>query len=568
MPQDLIQQLQRIVGDAHIKTATHKTEYYRSGFRSGTGTALAVVFPQRLTELWQVLQACVAAKTIIIMQAAKTGLTEGSTPKGEDYDREVVVINTLGMNALHLLNGGEQVLSFPGATLHKLETLLQPLKRAPHSVIGSSCLGASITGGVANNSGGALVKRGPAYTEMALYARVNAQGQLEMINHLGIPLGDTPEEMLARLESGDFQKDGLDTSVQQGSDREYEARLRDVDADTPSRFNADARRLFEASGCAGKIAVFALRLDTFPVAKQEQTFYIGTNDPQVLTRLRRRILSSFNNLPEVGEYLHKDIFNIAEKYGKDTFLTIEKLGTAWMPKLFAMKGLSDATLNKLPLLPQYLSDHFMQGFSRLFPQHLPKRLLEYRDRYEHHLILKMSDDGIQEAQACLPEFFAESANDGAFFECTPIEAKKAYLQRFAAAGAAIRYQTLHNNSVGDMLALDIALRRNETDWVEQLPEEIASQIEHALYYGHFMCHVFHQDYILKKGADAKAVKKAMLAVLDGRGAKYPAEHNVGHIYKAEQPLQDFYQQLDPTNTFNPGIGQMDKTQRNCSCCSG
>jgi hypothetical protein len=35
------------------------------------------------------------------------------------------------------------------------------LGRAPHSVIGSSCLGASIVGGVANNSGGALVKRGP-----------------------------------------------------------------------------------------------------------------------------------------------------------------------------------------------------------------------------------------------------------------------------------------------------------------------------------------------------------------------------------------------------------------------
>jgi hypothetical protein len=27
----------------------------------------------------------------------------------------------------------------------------------------------------------------------------------------------------------------------------------------------------------------------------------------------------------------------------------------------------------------------------------------------------------------------------------------------------------------------------------------------------------------------------MLAQLDSHGAKYPAEHNVGHLYKAEKP---------------------------------
>ncbi len=40
-----------------------------------------------------------------------------------------------------------------------------------------------------------------------------------------------------------------------------------------------------------------------------------------------------------------------------------------------------------------------------------------------------------------------------------------------------------------------------------------------------------------------------------RGAKYPAEHNVGHMYEAEECLKQFYRDLDPTNTFNPGIGQ-------------
>ena len=564
-PHELVKQLARIVGKKHIATNPRHTEYYCTGFRSGNGKALAVVFPHSLLELWQLLQVCVEANAIIIMQAAKTGLTEGSIPSGDDYDRELVVINTLAMDQLILLNGGAQVLSFPGATLNKLEKLLKPLQRAPHSVIGSSCLGASIVGGVANNSGGALVKRGPAYTEMALFARINEEGKLELVNHLGVELGDTPEEILECLEFGHFSKNDVDDGGKLASDRDYVARLRDVDAVTPARFNADEGRLFEASGCAGKLAVFAVRLDTCPSAQREQTFYIGTNSSQVLSRLRRHILSQFENVPEVGEYMHRDIFNITEKYGKDIFLIIQHFGTDRLPRLFALKGWADAILNKLPYLPKSLIDRQMQWISCLFPQHLPTRLLTFRDNYEHHLILKMSEGGIIEARDFLLEFFAELGNEGDYFECTPEETSKVFLHRFAAAGASIRYQTVHNDRVGDLLSLDISLRRNDESWLEQLPENLHSQIEHRLYYGHFMCHVFHQDYILKQGVDSAEIKQTMLTLLDSRGAKYPAEHNVGHLYAAESSLQEFYKRLDPTNTFNPGIGKMDKYRRNCSC---
>lgn len=38
---------------------------------------------------------------------------------------------------------------------------------------------------------------------------------------------------------------------------------------------------------------------------------------------------------------------------------------------------------------------------------------------------------------------------------------KGFLHRFAAAGAAVRYHAVHADQVEDILALDIALRRNE-----------------------------------------------------------------------------------------------------------
>ncbi|MCG2921859.1 D-lactate dehydrogenase, partial [Escherichia coli] len=82
----------------------------------------------------------------------------------------------------------------------------------------------------------------------------------------------------------------------------------------------------------------------------------------------------------------------------------------------------------------------------------------------------------------------------------------------------------------DIVALDIALRRNDRDWVEQLPAHLEAKILHKLYYGHFFCHVFHQHYIVKKGVDPLAMEHEMWTLLDARRAEYPAEHNVGHLY--------------------------------------
>ena len=83
------------------------------------------------------------------------------------------------------------------------------------------------------------------------------------------------------------------------------------------------------------------------------------------------------------------------------------------------------------------------------------------------------------------------------------------------------------NHVKDAESLDIPTSGYFFEGRVWTEAEIADQLLSKLYYGHFMCHVLHQDYIVKKGADPKALKDAMLALLDTRGAEYPAEHNVG-----------------------------------------
>lgn len=553
----LLARLRAIVGSRHVLTGRAQTRRYATGYRTGEGAVAAVVRPACLIEQWQVFKACVEAGHIVLAQAANTGLTGGSTPHG-NYDRPIIVVNTLRIRGITPILDGTQVICLAGSTLHNLERVLAPLGREPHSVIGSSCIGASVVGGVCNNSGGALVSRGPAYTEYALYGQVDAAGAVSLCNHLGVRLGDTPEAMLGALDSGRFcDSDVVSDGRAASSAEQYGKVVRGVDRPSPARFNADASRLFEAAGSAGKVMVFAVRLETFAKAASTAVFYIGTNDTVELAAIRRRVLTEIPALPVSGEYVHRDAFDVAARYGKDTVLAIRLLGTDRLSSLFRVKDWVDRIGRATRFLPAHLADKLLQAGSRVFPNHLPQRMRDFRDRFEHHLIVKVADDAVEPFRTLLESLFPSSSGD--VFECTPREAEDAMLHRFAIAGAAVRYRATHQNEVEDIVALDVALRRNDDDWFERLPPELEAAVIVKLYYGHFFCHVFHQDYLIRKGADPVAVEHQMLELLDRRGAEYPAEHNVGHLYPAKPALADHYRRLDPCNQMNPGIGH---TSRN------
>ncbi|MDA9569402.1 D-lactate dehydrogenase [Flavobacteriaceae bacterium] len=554
----LINKLKQLIGDQNVLTSEWNKLPYSKGWRYGAGSALAILKPNKLSDIWRILQICAKENIIIIMQAANTGLTGGSTPCGNDYDRPIIVINTMLINNIHIIKEGSQIVSLTGSTLYDLEKKLKPYGREPHSIIGSTSIGASIIGGICNNAGGSLVQRGPSYTEMALYAKINKNGNLELVNELGINLGSSPEEILDNLQNQNYKESDVFNTNKLGSDDKYSEIVRQIDKNTPSRFNSDSRLLYGASGSAGKIAVFAVRLDTYISPKENKVFYLGTNDPDIFWKIRRDILSKFKTLPTLGDYLHRDCYDAAKKYSKDTFLVIERLGTTFLPTLFELKRKVDIIAKKIKFLPNNFSDRLMQFLSIFFPNHLPKRMEKFRDLYEHHWIIEMSDDGISEARDYFANIF--ESNDGDFFECNDFESKKASLHRFVSASAIGRYHILNSKSHGEMMSLDIAFPRNEKNWFEKLPKEIDTMIEMKLYYGHLFCHVLHQNYILKKGVDSEKLKSKLLKIYDERGAEYPAEHNVGHEYLAKPSLKKFYKELDPTNVFNVGIGRTSKNK--------
>ena len=566
----LLTDLSAIVGATNVLTKPSQQQSYTQGaIASITDAVAAVVIPDSLVALWRVINLCAAADVIIIAQAANTGLTGGSTPYGE-YDRAVVVISMQRLGGVHLLNDAAELVALPAASLQQLESELAPLGREPHSVLGSSCVGASVIGGICNSSGGMLVQRGPAYTEMSLFAKRNAMGEFELINHLGIDLGADPEEMLRNLQTGTFNKNPESANRKSCTNHHYQHKVRDCEADTPARFNNDPNGLYEASGSAGKVIVFAVRVATFAKPTQEQTFYISTNDADTLTTLRQQWLKSELNLPILAEYMHKNYNDITMRYGRDTCLSMRKLPASKIGALYRLQAKIGYYLDKWRL-PQTLPDRLLQMTGVFMPPSLPNSLAEQACSYRYHLIIKVADGNntdddnsndnrshghIVAAQAFLQSHMQQ--HQGVVHLCTAAESQALLVFRSAATAAMFRYHNLNHTRFGELLSTDIALPRNAVDWDEVLPINLQKQVSKTFYLGHFFCHVMHQDYLLYPEVDAKKFKDELLAFYDRRRIEYPAEHNVGHVYTAKPALHTFYKKLDPTNSLNPGIGQTAK----------
>ena len=559
----LVPQLESVVGGMQVLTTFGQQYAYLQGAgESNPSKALAVVIPHDLVQLWRIINLCAQADVIIIAQAANTGLTGGSTPYGS-YDREVVVISMQHLHGVHLLNDASELIALPAASLQQLESILEPLGREPHSVLGSSCVGASVIGGICNNSGGMLVQRGPAYTEMALFARKNKHGQFELINHLDIELGSDPEEMLENLQAGRFSSVNNRTqqaaSARLSCNTHYQTKVRDCDASTPARFNNDPSGLYEASGSAGRVIVFAVRVATFSKPCKERTFYISSNNTEALTKLRQHWLKSDLELPVLAEYMHGDYNQLTMRYGKDTCLSMRKLSAKKIADLYRLRAKVSYYLGKWHL-PKTLPDRVLQVVSMFMPASLPKSLQHQALSYRYHLIIKVADDERSQNIASASRFLEQhiSEYESAVRTCSGEEAQALLVFRSAATAAMFRYYDLNKSNFGEMLSTDIALPRNATDWDEQLPEYLQKQVSKTFYLGHFFCHVLHQDYLLKPAVSLKAFKDELLTFYSQRNIEYPAEHNVGHIYKAKPQLHQFYKKLDPTNSLNPGIGQTTK----------
>ena len=135
----------------------------------------------------------------------------------------------------------------------------------------------------------------------------------------------------------------------------------------------------------------------------------------------------------------------------------------------------------------------------------------------------------------------------AVHDCTPAETPWVQYFRFAAAPA---FRTWCIGKGLEGVSVDYALPKGEDGAPPLAPDVSALRMR----YSHFGCNVVHEDIAFNVGVDARAAKMDLNHAVEDMGGKLPAEHGHGTEYVAPADTQKRWQQMDPLNVFNPGVG--------------
>lgn len=542
----LAKKLRTIVGPSNVVEGSEET-----GTMVGRGLALAVVRPGTLNEAVQVLRACVAADTAITPQGAKTGLTGGSVPRDSGCDRPFVVINMRRLDKILPIGAGEHVLCFAGAGIFSLQEALKPLNRDSHSVLGSIFLNPSVAAGIAFGSGGTQVHKGPAYTDRALYCRVTKQGEVEVVNTLGLK---TPpgQDIVPFLDgAGELAEGDVDPTCQLAASwPNYPVHVTTFD-EKASRYCSDLAGE-DCNRSEGKVLILATVHDTFPLPRQSKFVWISCKDFATANLLKRKVaLSSPDCLPKQFEYMGRAQFDCCDRGGRVLIKLIELLGMMNLSGLWNFKLKFEA----LPIpFVNILADTVLWYLNPLFPESLPTQLMQQGRDYDHHVIMEMTEFGageLKRLEALLDSFLATLPEGQAkSYVCRDaFESSRVMLFRFAVQPS-IRTMAVGTGRQG--LIIDYAMPKN-FDKILELPEDWG--IEMRCLCSHFGCNVFHESLVLRNDVDAEEVKKKIKKFIDSSGGKLPAEHGHGTEYAAPHDTQHRWCKMDPTNCMNPGVGQ-------------
>mmetsp|Transcript_4244 Transcript_4244/g.9804 ORF Transcript_4244/g.9804 Transcript_4244/m.9804 type:complete len:635 (+) Transcript_4244:2-1906(+) len=544
--------LRQIVGQRHVTEHAEET-----GTMVGKGRAIAVVKPGTLDEAVHVLKACVAADVAVVPQGAKTGLTGGSVPRESGCDRPTVVINMRRLEKILPIGTGQKVLCFAGAGIYSLQEALKPWGRDSHSVLGSIFLNPSVAAGVAFGSGGTQIHKGPAYTDRALYCRVSKDGQVELVNTLGLKAPESPEGILSFLEQATtLTESDVDPKCSRAASYpDYPKHLTTFDGKV-SRYCADVAGE-DCNRSEGKVLILATVHDTFPLPQESKFVWIACKDFATANLIKRKVaLSSPSCLPKQFEYMGRDQFDCCDRGGRVLIKMIELLGMMNLSGLWNFK----LKFESLPLpFVNILADKILWYLNPIFPESLPKQLMQLGRAYDHHLIMEMTEFGggelkrleslLQDVLAGLPEGTAQSyvCNSG-------FESSRVMLFRFAVQPS-IRTMAVGTGQQG--LIIDYAMPKN-FDKILELPTDWG--IEMRCLCSHFGCNVFHESLVLHKDVDAEAVKKKLKKFIEKSGGKLPAEHGHGTEYAAPLETTQRWRRIDPRNCMNPGVGQTSQTR--------
>lgn len=608
----LFRTLKRIVGRANIldgREENSETAKYLKGARLGKGSALFVVKPQKLKEVVEVIQAVVDANCVVLVQGSNTGLTGGSVPRVQADRRPTVVVSMKAFDTIFPIDKGERVVCLAGVGLATLSNFVEEhFNRESHSILGSTFLNPTTAAGVSLGSGGTQMRKGPAYTERALYLKVVpdkfGKSVVSIVNTLGIEDLDSEEgEFKSHLQHDGIIRtlDKYVSSIKAGhhsrmkqsnktygqkpaSDMNYKERLCQIDKKV-NRYNADTNGA-ECNRSEGKVLILASVHDTFPKPTATKTFWMSFDSFKTALEFRRRVcLDNPHDVPISMEYMDRDSFDVIDQSGRLLGNTIKFVGASspiisslWNFKIFLesmnVRGASsefskfylfscasakDHNLISCCATPA-IGDTLLFWLNPLMPSILPSRILDMGKERDHHIAITVGDfDGsLDRFLERLALFRKKSPSAISVHECqSPSEVNALTAFRFVAAPA-FRTYCVGNGVQG--FSVDYALPR---DGGEAPPLPVTSDVPlKRMRYSHFGCNVVHEDVAFPAGVAVDTIKYALKnAVEHDCHGRLPAEHGHGTEYQAPEETRKRWMAMDPLNLMNPGVGGLPSTYR-------
>jgi D-lactate dehydrogenase len=510
------------------------------------------------------------------------------------------------LDTIFPIDNGERVVCLAGVGLASLQQFVQEQfpDRESHSILGSTFLNPTTAAGVAFGSGGTQMRKGPAFTERALYLKVDCdkygKSSVKVINTLGVKGLDgeegefeshirhdgvirTLDTYISSVKAGvtHIMKKSNDTHGKKpASDTEYKTRLCKHGKEV-NRYNADLKGC-DCNRSEGKVLILASVHDTFPKPSKAKTFWISFDSFETALQFRRKVcLDNPNDLPVSMEYMDRDSFDVIDCSGRVLGNTIKAVGTSsplvrslwnfkiWM-EAFNVRGASSkyrpcfrasifVKCTSLTSTTIAIGDRILYWLNPIMPSILPGPIMKMGKEKNHHVAMTVGefDDGsLDRFMERLGEFQKHNGSSISVHECqSKSEESSLSAFRFVAAPA-FRTYCVGNGMQG--FSVDYALPR---DGGEAPPLQSETPVK-RMRYSHFGCNVVHEDVAFPAGVDVESIKYELKKSVEHNcHGRLPAEHGHGTEYHAPETTQKRWMKMDPLNVMNPGVGGLPSTYR-------
>ena len=435
--------------------------------------------------------------------------------------------------------------------------------------------------GVAFGSGGSQILKGPAYTERALYLRVDCDKYgkhiVKVVNTLGIEGLDSEEGeftthkgwngVMAKLDSYvETVKGELDNKMKKSNntcgkypsyDHEYKENLCTLD-DNVSRFSANTKGL-DCNRSEGKVLILATVHNTFKSPQKVKSYWCSFDDLETTNRFKTEVcLDNPEDLPMSIEYMDRDSFDVIDRAGRFMANFIKIFGSdssvvskGWDYKV-RFEGLNIRGAATFP-------DKLNYFLNPICPPILTTRIMDMGRARDHHIATTVGDfnGSLDRFEERFAKFRKENKGKIDVHECklaSEVNGVNAFLCVSAAA-----FKTYCVGTGLQGISVDYALPKNY-GCVPKLPP--SNTPVRRMRYSHFGCNVVHEYLAYEQGIDTHEKKIELQHVVDEvcKG-RLPAEHGHGTEYHAPNDTKKRWQKMDPLNVMNPGVGGLSTKYR-------